>query len=198
MACGVILLAMFPTQIIDNVSRMTGGGHQIRYIEVDGKVAEYSSSRSRLLLLEVYRDAILKAGPFGFGTVAVTDFPPKIPYLEGRAELATRMKIVDNAYVLTSLRLGLVGLSALVLLFLSAMTTGYSLYVDRPDQLFPVAVTCYFAVMACFSLMMVWLCYDFGMATLWMMGLLAGLSSGRLRSVVPMTTPRSGQVGRIA
>lgn len=181
--CCLALLAVFPNEVIDNVSRLTGGGHQIRLIEVDGKVAEYSSSRSRLLLLEVYRDAILKAGPFGFGTVAVTDFPPKIPYLEGRAELATRMKIVDNAYVLTSLRLGLVGCTALVLFFVCAIATGYSLYSDRPDQLFPLAACCYLATMACFSLMMVWMCYDFGMALLWMVGILSGLASGRFRGV---------------
>ncbi|MBL8809288.1 MAG: O-antigen ligase family protein [Planctomycetaceae bacterium] len=190
--CSVALLAAFPNEVIDNVSRLTGGGHQIRLIEVDGKVAEYSSSRSRLLLMEVYRDAILKAGPFGFGTVAVTDFPPKIPYLEGRAELATRMKIVDNAYVLTSLRLGLVGLAALVLFFVCAIATGYSLFRDRPDQLFPLAACCYLGTMACFSLMMVWMSYDFGMAMLWMIGILSGLASGRIRMV------SSSQFGRTA
>lgn len=171
----------FPIPVTDAISRWTGGGDRVRLIEVDGKVVEFSGSRSRLLVLPTYADALLKAGPTGYGSEALSTFPPKIPYMEGKAELSDSMKVIDNAYVVMALRFGWLGGSCLVMLFLAAIMTGLSLHFDRPDQLLPGTIACLLTVIASFSLLMVSMNYDFGFPILWTMGILSGLASARSR-----------------
>lgn len=174
-------LMTFPAEITDAVSRWTGGGDHVRLIEVDGQVAEYSSSRSRLLILPAYREALIKAGPTGYGSEALSTFPPKIPYMQGKADLSDSMKIIDNGYVVLTLRFGWIGGCCLLLLFLTAVTTGLSLHSDRPGELLPGTVASLLAVIASLSVLLVSMNYDFGLPMLWTIGILSGLASARTR-----------------
>lgn len=170
----------FPNEVTDAVSRWTGGGDKPRLIEIDGQVVVTSSSRSRLHYLDIYSDALVKAGPFGYGTQATTGFPPRIPGMEGKFKSANLFEMVDNGYVLLTLRFGWVGGVCLVILLLSGIATGLSLYFERPDQQFPGVIACLFAVVACFSLLLVFMNYDFGFPILWTLGVLSGMASARI------------------
>lgn len=174
--CGFVA---FPNEVTDTVSRWTGGYEKPILIEIDGKAVVSSSSRSRLHYFGIYSDALVKAGPFGYGTQATTGFPLRIPNMEGEFRSANLFKMVDNAYILLTLRLGWLGGACLVILMLTAIATGLSLYFERPDQLFPGVVACLLTVIACFSFLMVFMSYDFGFPILWTIGVLSGLASAR-------------------
>ena len=169
----------FPNEVTDAASRWTGGGDTPHLTEIKGEAVVTSSSRSRLHLLGIYSKALVKAGPFGYGSQATTGFPVRIPNMDGTFKSANLYKQVDNGYILLTLRFGWVGGACLVILFLTAIATGLSLYFARPDQLFPGAVACLLAVVASFSLLLVFMSYDFGLPILWTMGVLSGLASAR-------------------
>ena len=57
--------------------------------------------------------------------------------------------------------------------------TELSLYFEPSDQLFPGAVACLLMVVAGFSLLLVFMSYDFGLPLLWTIGVLSGLASAR-------------------
>ena len=171
----------FPHQLTDLISRWTGDGDKRRVIEIDGEAVVSSSSRSRLHYYEIYSEPLMRAGLFGYGTAATTGFPLQIPGMQGELKSVSRFKPVDNGYILLTLRFGWVGGISLLVLFLTAIGTGLSLYIERPDQLFPGAVACLLVVVAGVSLLLVFMNYDFGLPVLWTIGILSGLSSAGSR-----------------
>lgn len=182
----IIGFAAFPDQVTIRVSEWTGGIEKPRLIEVDGEAVITSSSKSRLHVFGIYRDALVKAGPFGYGSKATTGFPLQIPGMEGSFKSANLFYTVDNAYVLLTLRFGWLGGVCLVILFLTAIGTGLSLFREHPEELFPGAIAGLLVVVAGFSLMLVFMSYDFGFLLLWTFGILSGLASGRIASVSGM------------
>ncbi len=177
----ISIFAAFPTQVTDAVSSWTGGLERQRLIEIGGEAVVTSSSRSRLHVFRAYLDEMIKAGPFGYGTVATNGFPPRIPGLESRMKSENLFKTIDNGYVLLALRFGWIGSAFLIVLLATSVWTGFSLYFASPDQLFPGAVACLLLVVAILSLWLVWLSYDFGMPMLWTIGVLSGLISAQKR-----------------
>lgn len=173
------VFSVFPNEVTTKISIWTGGHERPHLIEIDGDRIITSSSRYRLHVFSLYADSMVKAGPFGYGTEATTGFPLRIPNLEGEFKSANLFKMVDNGYILLTLRFGWVGGVCLVILFLTAIATGMSLYFDRPDELFPGAVASVLVVVAGFSLLLVFMSYDFGFPLLWTMGILSGLASAR-------------------
>ncbi len=174
---GVVL---FPNQVTDTASQWTGGGDRLRVIEVDGKETEFSSSRSRLVLITAYSKALIKGGLTGYGSEAVSKFPPKIPYMQGKAEVS-EILAVDNAYILTMLRFGWLGAGGLVLIFATAIFSAAVLHKNKPDDLFPAATASMLFVASTFSFLLVWMSYDFGFEILWTCGILSGLVSSSTR-----------------
>ena len=175
----VVGFVAFPYEITDEVSRWSGGGDKKRLVEIDGKAVVSSSSRTRLQVFAIYLRPMIKAGPFGFGSAATSEFPLSIPSMQGTYKSSMLFEAVDNAYVLLILRFGWVGGICLALLFLTAIGTGLSVFLDRSSQLFPGTVASMFSVFACFSLLLVFMNYDFGLPILWTMGILSGLASAR-------------------
>ena len=171
---------LFPDKITDTVSQWTGGGDRLRVIEVDGNETEFSSSRSRLVLITAYSKALLKGGLTGYGSEAVSQFPPKIPYMQGKAE-ASEILAVDNAYILIMLRFGWLGAGCFVLTFITAIFSAAVLHNNKPDDLFPAAAAAMLFVVSTFSFFLVWMSYDFGFEILWTCGILSGLVSSSTR-----------------
>lgn len=184
--CVIIGFASFPGEITIRVSEWTGGIEKPRLIEVDGEAVITSSSKSRLHVFGVYKDALVKAGPFGYGSKATTGFPLRIPGMEGSFKSANLFYTVDNAYVLLTLRFGWLGGACLVILFLTAIGTAWSLFSEQPDDLFPGAIAGLLVVVAGFSLLLVFMSYDFGFPLLWTFGILSGLASGRIANAPGM------------
>lgn len=170
---------LFPYQFTDAVSRWSGVQDQQRMIEIDGEAVVSSSSRTRLHVFDIYWESMVKAGPFGYGTAITSEFPLRIPSMQGTFKSSMVFEQVDNVYILLILRFGWVGGICVILLFLTAIGTGLSLYFDRSSQLFPGAVACMLATVACFSSLLVFLNYDFGLPILWTIGMLAGMASAR-------------------
>ena len=181
-ALAISVFAAFPTQVTDTVSRWTGGFERQRMIEIGGEAVVTSSSRSRLHVFHAYLDEMIKAGPFGYGTIATDGFPPRIPGLESRMKSENLFKTIDNGYVLLALRFGWIGSVFLAVLLATSVWTGFLLYSENPEQLFPAAVACLLLVIAILSLWLVWLSYDFALPMLWTIGVLSGLVSAQKRS----------------
>jgi len=171
---------LFSNKITDTVSQWSGGGDRLRVIEVDGKETEFSSSRSRLVLITAYSKVLLKGGLTGYGSEAVSKFPPNIPYMQGKAE-TSEILAVDNAYILIMLRFGWLGAGCLVLIFVTAIFSAALLHNNNPDDLFPAAAASLLFVTSTFSFFLVWMSYDFGFEILWTCGILSGLVSSRTR-----------------
>jgi len=172
----VAVICFFSTASLDFLAEKLGGeklGDRKTLVEIDGAAVEYSSTRNRLLIFDAYGDALRHAGLTGYGTKLTTGFPPNIPYLQASRHSVERLKIVDNAFVLMTLRFGFLGVGTFVLLLLSGIYTAGCLVKRFPqDQFFPAACGSFtgFALV----LMTVWFCYDFGFIALWMLGILSG------------------------
>jgi hypothetical protein len=171
---------MYPDKVIDNISEWTGRSERSRLIEVDGKAVVTSSTRTRLVLFQTYSNAMVKGGLTGYGTKAVSTFPPQIPYMQGKSAIS-EIKAVDNAYILLTLRFGWLGGAGLLLLFMTGIFTAALIYSGRSDQMYVAATASVLVCTATFSLFLVWLSSDFGLPVLWTFGVLSGLSSAGLR-----------------
>lgn len=88
-------------------------------IVIDGEATVHSSSLARLRVYDVYGRAALRAGLLGYGTTAVTGFPPNLPYLPKEAMAIETVWTVENSYLLLVLRFGYVGLAAFLVLVAS-------------------------------------------------------------------------------
>lgn len=84
-------------------------------ISVDGETRLQSSARSRLNLIEVYRIALRRSGWLGFGSEAVAGFPINVPVGPQEARTLEKLKTIDNAYLLLTLRFGYLGLTFFLL-----------------------------------------------------------------------------------
>jgi hypothetical protein len=178
-AVACIILA--PEQTVDKLSRWTGGGDRASVVDIDGKAANYSSSRNRLLIVRAYGDALRFARMTGYGTEATSTFPPRIPYLQSETLSVERLRNVDNAFVLIALRFGWLGMSVLLLMLIAGVGTAFRLYSDRPDQNLIAGLGCMLAILIP-TLLLTWMSYDFGLMILWTLGILAGLSSAQIQS----------------
>ena len=169
----MIVFAAFPSASLEFLQRIASVSKYKSLVEIDGKAVEYSNANDRLLIFDAYGDALRHAGLTGYGTELTNTFPPNIPYLQASRHSVERLKYVDNAYVLLTLRFGFLGLGAFMLLLLSGIYTAGCLVKRFSEyQLFPAMCGSLtgFAVV----LMTVWLNYDFGYVLLWTLGILAG------------------------
>ncbi len=73
---------------------------------------------SRLLLLKNYNQALKSAGLTGYGMQATERFPPNIPHVPFDNVTRKQLPIIDNSYVLLTLRGGWIESLAFVLLHL--------------------------------------------------------------------------------
>lgn len=170
----IAVFLIWPYQVTDFIGKYTSGDRH-RLVEMNGTAVVYSASRARLLLPVVYGKAMTHAGIVGYGSAATQTFPLKIPYLEGTAETKDSLKLVDNAYILTVLRLGWLGGFLLVLLLGTGMLSCWVLYRRRPDRLFPAAFLGLLVVYSIVSLNLVSQVYDFFFPVLWTLGVISGL-----------------------
>ncbi len=179
-----IAFGAFPSESLEFIQKTVSVHKNKSLVEIDGKAVEYSNVSDRLLIFDAYGDALRHAGLTGYGTKLTTGFPPNIPYLQASRHSVERLKFVDNAYVLLTLRFGFLGLGAFVFLMLSGIYTAGSLVRYYPQNYFYMAVCGSFTGFAV-VLMTVWMCYDFGFLALWMLGVLAGSAVMQIERTSP-------------
>lgn len=170
----IAVFLIFPYQVTDFIEKHTAHGRN-RLVEMNGSAVVYSASRARLLLPLAYAKAMANAGVVGYGTLATQTFPLNIPYLGGTAETRDELRMVDNGYVLTVLRLGWLGGFLVIVLLITGILSCLVIYRRRPDRLFPAALLGLLIVYSSVSLNLVSQVYDFFLPVLWMLGIVSGL-----------------------
>lgn len=160
-----------------------------RVITVDGERVQASDALYRVHLLFVYRTAAERAGPFGFGTEAVTGFPVNVPLGAVDNQTKRYLRFVDNAYLLLVLRFGYVGLICFTAFGVAAAGTFIWMARDPAVQgqaFFAAAAGALTAVLL--MLLTVWMPQDFGFCLLWTAGIASGLrlhghGAGKTRAI---------------
>jgi hypothetical protein len=155
-----------------------------RVIEVEGRADVYTGTRNRLWVWEIYAPLVVKGGPLGFGTDAVSSFPPNIPGLPANKKARQLLGIVDNSYLLIGLRYGWIGLGLFMSLLGGTIFTaiqlrrsaGMILYPDGPAFLTAMASI---LVGVALEMLTVFSSYDFMFWVLFHCGVVAGLASLR-------------------
>jgi len=154
------------------------GGEQshLTNLKLDGETVELSSFRHRLLLIQVYWPAMSHAGWLGYGTEAVTELPPKVPFLPADPQTRERLKFIDNSFVYHILRFGWAGALLFTGAFLAAAITGIRLAWDRSVGVLASSLAA-MVMAAAAALTTVWFSYDMGFELLWSFGVIAGIAS---------------------
>ncbi len=148
-----------------------------RVIVDDGESKQYSTTRYRLLLLDVYRIALSRAGLLGFGTDAVMGFPVQVPVGPQDVETLRKLWVIDNTYVLLTLRFGYLGLSCWLLAFFAAIYQLTYLNVRWRGESVGMLAACLAAVLVAMLPVMftVWMPQDYSFALLWTWGTSSGM-----------------------
>lgn len=183
-ACTTLGLALLGPQFATVLELTDPDDVRTRVIEVANENVIYSGTRNRLLVWEIYAPLLIRGGPMGFGTQAVSTFPPNIPGLPASTKARETLGIVDNSYLLTGLRFGWIGLSLfLVLIFGSIVmairlrrSAGMILYPDGPAFLTALS-SCLIGVS--FVMLTVFSSFDFMFWVYFHCGVVAGLASLR-------------------
>ncbi len=156
-------------------------------IVINENKEQFTSARSRFLLIELYSIAMKRSGLLGYGTEAVTGFPVRVPLGPQEVETMKRIRFVDNTYVLMTLRFGYSG----VFFFTAALiaATWQFLYVcsrmptETPGILAGCLAGSLLGVIP--VLFTVWMPPDYGFPLMWTCGvssgLLLALNSGNLQ-----------------
>ncbi len=124
---GIVCLTLFWQPILRMVELTDSrpGSGELVVVGQDAEV--YTGTRNRLLVWQIYAPLVVRGGPLGFGTEAVSSFPPNIPGLPAVARSAETLGIVDNSYLLIGLRLGWIGAGLFLLAIVGSIATAISL-----------------------------------------------------------------------
>ena len=170
------LLIANPVDFIKSIGDTIG--ERERQIVLDGEELPMTGSLARLWLYKAYAPALAGAGPFGYGTEAVSTFPVNVPRLPQQAKTIRSLRWIDNAYILIGLRFGWLGIIVLVVFFATNFVTGCRLMQDRVWR--AMGLWSASMMLACaLVLLSVYLDYDFGFIVLWMSGCLGGIAAWR-------------------
>jgi len=161
---------------VSQLEKLGGEKSHVTNLKLDGEKVELSSLRYRMVLFQVYWPAMWHAGWLGYGTNAVLELPPKVPYLPADPQTRERLKFVDNSFVYQVLRFGWAGALLLATAFAAAAATGIHLAWDRSAGVLASSLAAMVIATAA-ALTTVWLTYDLGFELFWSFGVIAGLSS---------------------
>ncbi|MEM9364730.1 MAG: O-antigen ligase family protein [Planctomycetota bacterium] len=180
----VSLAVTFQAQLLETFDSQLKGRQHSKVVVLDGEQEVFSSSRNRVFVVRIYGPLALKGGPLGYGSTATSTFPPDIPGLPASDESREILGIVDNAFILQTLRLGWMGGVLVVALFLGGIVTAFSLMRTADTFLMPCSAAVLLA-MGCMliaitlQLLIVFWAYDFAFWVLFQIGTLAGLRTRR-------------------
>jgi hypothetical protein len=171
--------------LVDSLGQMAGENtEEIRMIEIDGEEVEYTGTKHRLLLLQVYRRPLEEAGLFGWGG-AMTG-------VKIEPDLMQRFGSIDSHYVLFHLQYGRLGNSLLMLLML--LVTWYGIraaWTDSRLQPLAAGLAAGFVSLA-ISMTSVWFAPDY--AAIWLFN--AGLACN-IRTLSKMAGPVTASISAV-
>lgn len=130
-----------------------------------------TSSMSRVLQLQHYWKAVSHAGITGYGMTATDTFPPNIPFVPFDQVTRKPLSIIDNSYVLLTLRAGWLQSLAFVLLHIAAIDQLVRLSKRNPELVsfcrLLIGAICAYALVV----FTVYPDYDFMFVFLWTVGI---------------------------
>lgn len=180
----LILAFVFRGQMLETFDSQLKGRKHSKVVVIDGEEEVFSSSRNRLFVVRIYGPLAVKGGPFGYGSDAMSTFPPNIPGLPASAKSREILGIVDNSFILQTLRLGWMGGALVIALFVYGIVTAFSLMRTADTFLMPcggatmLAMGCMLVAIT-LQLLIVYWAYDFAFWVLFQIGTLAGLRTRR-------------------
>ncbi|MDX1928958.1 MAG: O-antigen ligase family protein [Pirellulaceae bacterium] len=156
-------------------------------IVINENKEQFTSARSRFLLVELYSIAMKRSGLLGFGTEAVTGFPVRVPLGPQEVETMKRIRFVDNTYVLMTLRFGYCGVFFFTVALFAAAFQFVYVSTRMPSETPGILAGCLagslFGVIP--VLFTVWMPPDYGFPLMWTCGassgLLLALNTGNLK-----------------
>lgn len=172
---GLIALAILLVNISGSMETLQkSSGEEQRWgaykVTIDGEEYEYTGTNHRLLQFLVFREPLMDAGWFGFGTWGIK--PKHLAYVS--PTLRTKFWSIDNHYILLTLRSGYLGLG--LFFALGGTTLMYAVKLGlhgQQDALLASAMSG--AVLASVILLWsVWFAPDFAFVWLTSVGLVAG------------------------
>jgi hypothetical protein len=140
-------------------------------IIVNDQPVQMTGTMTRLYLLQLYRRAAYRAGWLGFGTEAVTGFPVNVPVGPEDRQALSKVRYIDNEFMLLTLRFGWLGGA----LFAFALGLAAVAWVQRSGfSLGSTSAACFYAgcmfLTVGVGLLTVWMPHDIGFPLLWWMG----------------------------
>jgi hypothetical protein len=133
---------------------------------------KYTSTSARKMLFDVYGHPMKLAGLLGYGTADCSTFPPRVPLNHP----VGRVKAVDNAYILFTLRFGYLGLLGFLAINIFAAWQFLSLADEATDDIKVwLAAMAGMVVSAMLMFMLVWMPQDVGFPYLFCLGASSGL-----------------------
>lgn len=165
--------------IVERLEEWSGEARAAQFsrLSVDGKNVVASGTRSRLIMLDVYRIAITRSGLLGYGTISTSGFPVNVPISGQEIRTLKRIKYIDNAYILLTLRFGYAGIG--FFLFACAASLWQYFWITRSQTRRSIHFLC--ATLAAsltasyFLIATVWLPSEVSYPMLWTMGISSGL-----------------------
>ncbi len=162
---------------LDRWSGETKQGRLLKKIELNDQVEKFSSARARLTLFKIFWTPLTRAGFLGYGTEALSTFPPNVPTGSDEVEAMRDIWSVDNTYILVTLRFGYLGLLSFVLL---ATTSLIQLVLvadaDKKSSLNRFVAPLFGSLVATLALIFtVWMPAEIGFPLLWSFGASSGL-----------------------
>lgn len=186
--------------LIESLERWSGEDRHyredVRVVVGDGESKQYSTTRYRLLLLDVYKIAFKRAGLLGFGTEAVTGFPIHVPVGPQEVETLHKLRMIDNTYLLITLRFGYLGLfcfaSAAILAIWQLSVVSVPLRHENIGLLMATLASSLLATLP--VLFTVWMPQDYGFILLWSWGASSGMYLADRMGTFNEAPPRESRV----
>jgi hypothetical protein len=190
MVSAVLLVALASMNfywIVERLEDWSGESRSAQFsrVTVDGEKVASSGTRSRLILLDVYRIAISRSGVLGYGTIATSGFPINVPISGQEVSTLKQIKFIDNTYVLMTLRFGYAGVMCFLVACLASLWQFF--WIARSQSRRSIHFLC--ATLAAsltaiyFLIATVWLPTDISYPMLWTMGISSGLFHAHLFGV---------------
>lgn len=173
-------LFLFKDAVVEGLGTMAGEDpHEVRMIEINGEEVEYTGTKHRVLLLQVYEEPLKEAGWFGWGG-ALTD-------VKIEPQLENRFRSIDSHYILFYLQYGKV--TTAIFLIIAAVVIWNSLRLSwQASELRPVLAGLVGSFVAvAISMTSVWFAPDY--AAIWLFN--AGLACNLKDLWRPVAPPQA-------
>lgn len=184
----IILLIVNRNLVLETLESWAGENRAAKSrVVINENKEEFTSTRSRFLLVELYSIALKRSGLLGFGTEAVTGFPVRVPLGPQEVETMKRIRFVDNSYILMTLRFGYGGVFFFTVALVAAALQLLYVCTRMPTESPGILAGCLAGSMMGVVpvIFTVWMPPDFGFPLMWTCGvssgLLLALNSGNLK-----------------